>query len=180
MIGLPRFPHERLGQQHDRASFRCTREPALEKYLTESGRAARENAKSISAVFVLLDSENERRIAGYFTLSNTALIPSTVPVSIAKKLPRYDSWGALKLGRMARHDDYAEMGIGPILIARAFQTALTIEKQTGSFALVVDAKNSALASWYASLGFISLIDSPLRLFIPNHLMAGYLRRLEIQ
>ncbi len=178
MIGRPRFSHERLGPNHDRASFRCSREKTLEKYFTEHGRARRDNDNSVSAVYVLLDTDHDNRIAGYFSLSNTSIVPSKLPDSIAKKLPRYESWGALKLGRMARDDRYPAMDLGTILVARAFETALLVERQSGTLALIVDAKNSKLAVWYKAHGFQSFEDNPLTLFITNQAMAAYIVAFE--
>ena len=171
MIGEPRFLLQRLGRHHDRASFKCTREPTLERYLTDPGRANRDNDRHVSAVYLLVDSASKSRIAGYFTLSNTILVPDAVPVDVAKRLPRYDSWGAVKLGRMARDDRYAKLGLGPILLARAFEVALSVSAQSGSFALVVDAKNEQLAAWYVKHGLRPLPDTPLKLFITNTGMA---------
>ncbi len=177
MIGEPRFIQERLGPQHDRASFVCSREPTLQSYLTDSGRGPRDNDRNVSAVHVLLDTQTGRKIVGYFTVSNASVIPAAVPPQIAKKLPRYDSWGCVRLGRMARHDDYAGYGLGTILIARAFVAALTISETSGSFAMIVDAKNDMLVEWYSSLGFQPLIDLARTLFITNATMAVYLQRL---
>jgi ribosomal protein S18 acetylase RimI-like enzyme len=78
---------------------------------------------------------------------------------------------------MARHDAYAQQGVGPILIARAFAQTLTIAQSSGSFALIVDAKNDALAKWYERLGFTPFLDRPRQLFIPNGVMAAYLERM---
>lgn len=177
MIGGPRFILERLGQHHDRASFTCAREPTLERYLTDPGRANRDNSRHISAVYLLIDTTLDGRIAGYFTVSNTILVPDVVPADIAKRLPRYDSWGAVKLGRMARDDRYAEFSLGPVLLAEAFAIALSISEQSGSFALVVDAKNEQLAAWYAKHGLRRLLDAPRKLFITNANMALILERL---
>ncbi len=179
MIGEPRFVLERLGQHHDRASFKCTREPTLERYLTDPGRANRDNSRHVSAVYLLVDSVSQGRIAGYFTVSNTILVPESVPPDVAKRLPTYDSWGAVKLGRMARDDRYAEFGLGPILLLRAFEIALSVSEQSGSFALVVDAKNEQLAAWYAQHGLRPLPATPLKLFITNANMALVLESMRV-
>lgn len=68
-------------------------------------------------------------------------------------------------------------GLGPILVARAFSVALSIAKASGSFAMIVDAKNEALAAWYRRLGFQRLVDRSLTLFVTNTTMAAYLERL---
>ncbi len=177
MIGEPRFIQRRLGPEHDRASFVCSQEPTLQRYLVDDGRAKRENDRNITAVYVLLDTHAEEKIAGYFTLSNSVVIPRDIPPAIAKRLPRYESWGCVKLGRMARDDAYSNHGLGPILVARAFDAALEIAKMAGSFALLVDAKNDRLVSWYESLGSTRLVDHPWGLFIVNAAMAAYLERL---
>lgn len=177
-IGEPRFRLERLGPHHDRASFRSRREPMLEAYLVDDGRALRENARAISAVYLLIENANDR-IAGYFTIANATVVPASIPKPIARKLPTYDRWPAVKLGRMARHDEYAGQGIGPILVARAFAIALEVAKKSATFALLVDAKNPALAAWYASLGFQPFTDAPLSLFILNRTMREYVDQLAV-
>jgi ribosomal protein S18 acetylase RimI-like enzyme len=128
-------------------------------------------------VYVLLDIGAGRKIAGFFTLSNASVIPANVPSALAKKLPRYDSWGCVRLGRLARDDAYANRGIGPILLAHAFQVALAIATRSGSFAMLVDAKNDGLATWYERLGFQRLTDRRHTLVISNATMAAYHERL---
>lgn len=177
MIGEPRFTLERLDHQHDRASFSCSREPTLEKYLVDTGRALRDNARNVSVVYVLLDTAKHGRLAGYFTLSNASIIPAHVPIDLAKKLPRYESWGVVKLGRMARDDAYDANGIGTVLIAHAFSCAISVAERSGSFALLVDAKNSSLACWYAARGFQPLPDTPNTLIITNATIVAYLKKL---
>jgi len=150
----------------------------LEAYLVDDGRALRENARAISAVYLLIENANDR-IAGYFTIANATVVPASIPKPIARKLPTYDRWPAVKLGRMARHDEYAGQGIGPILVARAFAIALEVAKKSATFALLVDAKNPALAAWYASLGFQPFTDAPLSLFILNRTMREYVDQLAV-
>ena len=152
----------------------CSREPELQRYFVDPGRAKRDNDRNVSAVYVLVDTQQGERIAGFFAISNTSIFPAQLPGNIKKKLNLYDHWGALRLGRMARHDDYAGMDLGLILVARAFSTALAIAEHTGSVALLVDAKNDALVNWYAAAGFQSFPDTPPTLYIMNQTMAAYL------
>jgi hypothetical protein len=113
-------------------------------------------------------------VAGFFTISNTSIFPFQLPANITKKLNLYDHWGALRLGRMARHDDYAGLDLGLILISRVFSTALAIAEHTGSVAVVVDAKNDSLAGWYKEAAFAPFPDTPRTLYIMNRTMAAYL------
>ena len=177
IIGGPRFECERLDEHHQRASFSCTREPALQTYLAEDARAIRENKRSITAVHLIIDEKNGDKIAGYFTLSNTSIIPSALPNAIAKKLPRYDHWPATLLGRMARDDRYAGENLGTTLVGNALEMTMQITTLSASLALIVDAKNDALAVWYRQLGFTPFPDDPNRLFMVNATIADLLARI---
>ena len=177
-LGEPKFRLERLDDHHRRASFRCSREPALESYLRDDARAFRENARSVAAVHVLLDVEADHAIAGFFTLSNTSVIPAALPKSIQRKLPRYEHWPATLLGRMARHDHYAEHDLGTILLGLAFEQHLHVAERSASLAMIVDAKNPRLATWYTERGFIPFPDQTNKLFVMNQSISDFLARVK--
>jgi GNAT superfamily N-acetyltransferase len=126
----------------------------------------REHERGVCAVHVLVDTEIEPpKIAGYFTLSSETIVPAELPARVAKRYPRYPRWGAVKLGRMARDDAYANLGLGVTLVRAAFQVVLRVG-DIGSIAIVVDAKNARLASWYErTCGFTPFDTRPLTLFI---------------
>ena len=177
-LGEPKFRLERLGDHHRRAFFRCSREPVLESYLRDDARGLRENARSVAVVHVLLDIEADRAVAGFFTLSNTSVIPAALPKSIQRKLPKYDHWPATLLGRMARHDDYADHDLGTILLGLAFEQHLHVAERSASLAMIVDAKNPRLATWYAERGFIRFPDQTSKLFVMNQSMSDFLARIK--
>jgi hypothetical protein len=177
-LGEPQFRLERLDDNHRRAFFRCSREPALEGYLRDDARGLRENARSVAAVHVLLDIEADRAIAGFFTLSNTSVIPTALPKAIQRKLPKYDHWPATLLGRMARHDDYAEHNLGTILLGLAFEQHLHVAQRSASLAMIVDAKNHRLATWYTERGFIRFPDQTSKLFIMNQSISDFVSRVK--
>ena len=112
----------------------------------------------MSAVYVLVDTRQDERIAGFFTISNTSIFPAQLPSNIKKKLNLYEHWGGLRLGRMARHDDYAGLDLGLILVARAFSTALAISQHAGSFAMWLTRKTTRL-----QVGIRQLVFSPFRI-----------------
>jgi hypothetical protein len=162
-----KFTLQRLDRAHNRDAFRCIRdEGILERYLRDDSRALREHEKSVCSVHVLLDVEREPpKIAGYFTLSSETIVPDELPPKIAKKYSRYPRWGAVKLGRMARDDAYGGQDIGITLVRAAFQIFAGMN-DVGAIAMVVDAKNADLASWYERVcGFIPFESMPLTLFI---------------
>jgi len=140
----------------------------------------KDNNRNVSAVYVLLDTDRDRKVAGYFTLSNCRIVPDTLPGSVAKKLNAYPDWGATKLGRMARDDFYGGYDIGTVLVARAFRVALRVAELSGTVALVVDAKNDRLVAWYRGRGFIPFLNATRTLFMTNANMHAYLEAIESQ
>ncbi len=148
-----------LDAVHDRASFDCGSEP-LNRYLRE--HATQDIRRRVAACFVAL--AEGRRIAGYYTLAAASLLLADLPPSTGKKLPRYPSVPAVRLGRLAVDQAFKGQGLGSALLADALERAARSE--IAAFALVVDAKDEVAAAFYRHHGFIALPDSPLTLFLP--------------
>jgi hypothetical protein len=56
--------------------------------------------------------------------------------------------------------------LGGQLLLAAGRRCLRASQEVGGVALLIDAKNEAVASWYASYGALRLLDTPLTLFLP--------------
>ncbi|WP_141055850.1 GNAT family N-acetyltransferase [Tepidiphilus succinatimandens] len=154
-----------LDAVHDRASFDCGSEP-LNRYLRE--HATQDMRRRVAACFVAL--AEGPRIAGYYTLAAASLLLADLPPSIGKKLPRYPSVPAVRLGRLAVDRAFKGQGLGSALLADALARAARSE--IAAFALMVDAKDEAAAAFYRHHGFIALPDSPLTLFLPLATVIG--------
>lgn len=158
MSGAP-FRLVPLDAAHDRAGFNSHSEP-LNRYLRE--QVAQDIRRRVAACFVAL--ADERRIAGYYTLASASLLLSDLPVSTGKKLPRYPTVPAVRMGRLAVDQAFKGQGLGGALLADALDRAARSE--IAAFALMVDAKDEAAAAFYRHHGFIALPDLPLTLFLP--------------
>ncbi len=148
-----------LDTAHDRSAFHCDSEP-LNRYLRE--QATQDIRRRVAACFVAL--ANERQIAGYYTLASASLLLADLPASTIKKLPRYPTVPAVRMGRLAVDKAFQGQGLGGALLADALHRAAHAE--IAAFALVVDAKDEAAAAFYGHHGFIALPDSALCLFLP--------------
>jgi ribosomal protein S18 acetylase RimI-like enzyme len=148
-----------LDAAHDRATFDSDSEP-LNRYLRE--QASQDIRRRVAACFVALADEN--RIAGYYTLSSASLLLVDLPTNISKKLPRYPTVPAVRMGRLAVDHDFKGQGLGSALLADALDRAARSE--IAAYALIVDAKNEAAANFYRHHGFIALPHSPRLLFLP--------------
>lgn len=148
-----------LAAGHDRAAFHCGSEP-LNRYLRE--QATQDMRRRVAACFVAV--ADGKRIAGYYTLASASLLLTDLPASTGKKLPRYPTVPAVRMGRLAVDRAFQGQGLGAALLADALDRSARSE--IAAFALMVDAKDEAAAAFYRHHGFIALLDSPLTLFLP--------------
>ncbi|EDX2839300.1 GNAT family N-acetyltransferase [Salmonella enterica] len=148
-----------LDTMHDRAAFRCGSKP-LDRYLRE--RVTQDVRRRVAACFVAL--AEGQRIAGYYTLASASLLLADLPASTGKKLPRYPTVPAVRMGRLAVDQAFKGQGLGGALLADALDRAARSE--IAAYALMVDSKDEAAAAFYRHYGFIALPDSPLTLFLP--------------
>jgi len=148
-----------LAATHDRTAFRSDSEP-LNRYLRE--QVTLDIRRRVTACFVAL--AGGQRIAGYYTLSSASLLLADLPAGTGKKLPRYPTVPAVRMGRLAVDRAFKGKGLGGALLADALDRAARAE--IAAFALIVDAKDEEAGAFYRHHGFISLPDSPLTLFLP--------------
>lgn len=155
---------EVLGPQHDRAAFESGVAP-LDRYLkVQAGQDAR---KHVAAPFVLVLPDGA--VAGYYTLSATAVKLEELPERIVRKLPHYPLVPATLLGRLAVDLRYRGRGYGRYLLADALFRS--VRSEVASFAVIVDAKNEEARRFYERESFLpfpdrSIPDRPMRLFRP--------------
>jgi ribosomal protein S18 acetylase RimI-like enzyme len=148
-----------LDAAHDRTTFNSGSNP-LDRYLQE--QVTQDVRRRVAACFVAL--ADGQRIAGYYTLASASLLLADLPASTGKKLPRYPTVPAVRMGRLAVDQTLKGQGLGGALLADALDRAARSE--IAAYALMVDAKDEAAAAFYRHHGFIALPDLPLTLFLP--------------
>ena len=165
----PSFRIEPLdSSRHDRANFECGVE-ALVRYLKT--HAAQDMRRKASAVFVMVALDAPRQIAGYFTLSATALAQTDVPEAARRHILRYPLVSATLIGRLAVAEERQGQGLGAILLASALRKAYDNADVVGSSMVVVDAIDEHAVRFYEAHGFIRLPES-MRLIIPMRALGG--------
>jgi GNAT superfamily N-acetyltransferase len=150
---------EPLGPQYDRSGFESGVEPLDRYFRTQAGQDAR---KKMAASFVLVLQDGG--IAGYYTLSSTAVRLPELPEAIIRKLPRYPLIPATLLGRLAVDRHYQGRGYGRFLLADALYR--TLRSEIASFAVIVDAKDENAKRFYERESFLPFPDQPMKLFRP--------------
>lgn len=170
----PRYTIEILNKCHDRHLFFCGVAP-LDHYLKK--QAGQEARKRVAITYLLIDLENDNRIAGYYTLSATSVIPGDLPENAARKLPRYESIPATLIGRLAIDENNHGQRLGKVLLIEALRQSLVTSQRVASFAVAVDAKSDKAKAFYKGLGFIPFPSFSSRLFLPmKSIEALFLRK----
>ncbi len=156
-----------LDKTHDRKSFSCGID-SLDSYFHK--QAGQDSRKRVAVTYVLYD-QNKDKVAGYYTLSATAIELMALPETVRKKLPSYPCLPATLIGRLAVDETYKKRGLGELVLIDAMKRAYRISAEVASFAVVVDAINSNAEKFYKKYGFLDLSISSHRLFLPMNIIA---------
>jgi len=154
------FRIERLGEAHDRAEFTCGEE-ALDRYFRML--VTQDIRRKITNCFVGIDA-GSGRVAGYYTLAARSIPTNDLPQEQSRKLPRYPTMPAARIGRLAVDQRWRRRGLGAALLADA--ALRTMGAAPAVYALVVDAKNADAVAFYEHHGFLAFASQPRTLFLP--------------
>lgn len=138
--------------RHERKTFDCGRKE-LNDFIRQS--AARHRDAGISKTLVLpeLDQMDEKTaICCFYTLSHTEIKRETLPTSLANKLPRYPI-PVMLIAQLAVHSEAQGSGLGKITLIHALQHCLEINAHLPSHAIVVDALDDGVQTFYEQYGF---------------------------
>jgi ribosomal protein S18 acetylase RimI-like enzyme len=155
-----RFRFEILADAHHRGAFRCGDE-ALDNYFQR--QVTQDVRRRVANCFVILET-SMGQIAAYYTMSAASIPLVDLPVDEAKRLPRYPTIPAVRIGRLAVDQRFQRLGLGELMLMNAVHR--TIQDSAAAFALLVDAKNDQAVAFYQRYGFRPIIGHPRTLFLP--------------
>ncbi|MBI3977405.1 MAG: GNAT family N-acetyltransferase [Chloroflexi bacterium] len=162
-----RFQFEQLDERRNRTGFSCG-VGALDRYFHR--QAGQDQRRRVAAPYVLVDTSTND-IVGYYTLSTLSIVPASLHPEVARKLPRYQAFPGILLGRVAVDQRYHGQGFGRLLLMDALRRCLMISQQVGAMAVIVDAKDDAARSFYEHYGFVRFSDHEYRLYLPMSTIA---------
>lgn len=155
-----RFGIEPLTKTHDRSGFVCGND-RIDTYFR---RTVSQDVKRHYATCLVARELATDRVAGFYTLSSSNVPLTEAPADLAKKLPRYPSVPAVLIGWLARHIDFAGLGLGDALVFDAIRTVATAP--IGAHAMFADAIDERAAALYVSFGFTPLMTRSHTLYLP--------------
>lgn len=144
------------------ANFQCGREP-LDDYIRRY--ASQDVRRNVARVFVAVLADTPQHLAGFFTLSAGSVSCSSLPASLARKLPRYPVPVAL-IGRLAVDVKFQGKGLGSILLADACQKVSQASAVLAVAGIIVDAKDEQAIAFYKHFGFVPLQGQTDRMMLP--------------
>lgn len=154
------FRVEQLGDTHDRTAFSCGQEPLDRYFQTQLTQDIR---RRVASCFVAVEQSTEL-VAAYYTLASAGIPLTELPADLAKKLPRYPSIPAVRIGRLAVDQRFQGRGLGGALLADALRRVMG--SPPAAYALIVDAKDDKAVAFYRHHGFIAFASQPRALFLP--------------
>jgi ribosomal protein S18 acetylase RimI-like enzyme len=155
-----RFRLEPLGEQHERSLFRCGENP-LDRYFQT--QVTQDIRRHIAHCFVAVESATSN-VAAYYTICAASIPLVDLPPDETRRLPRYPTVPAVRIGRLAVDQRFQGHGLGAALLADAATRALKAD--AAAFTLLVDAKNDRAVAFYQHFGFRILASQPRTLFLP--------------
>ncbi|OIP16638.1 MAG: GNAT family N-acetyltransferase [Comamonadaceae bacterium CG_4_9_14_3_um_filter_60_33] len=168
---IPVWHEKPIAKKHNRQDFDCG-QPELNAFLRDYAQQSHERgaAKTCPAI----DDVDGKTVYGYYSLSPASIEYARTPEVLRRALGRYEV-GAFRLGRLASHIDLHGQGLGGQLLLAAGRRCLRVAEEVGGTAMLIDAKNEQVATWYASYGALALLDAPLTLLLPLNLVAAAIK-----
>ena len=156
----PLFLLDRLGEAYDRSVFSCGQE-SLDRYFKT--QATQDIKRHVANCFVAVETASGR-VAAYYTLAAASVPMTDLPAELTKKLPRYPSFAAALIGRLAVDENFQRRGLGGALLADA--THRIIASAPAAHLILVDAKDEAAADFYRNHGFVPIVGRARTLVLP--------------
>jgi uncharacterized protein (DUF1778 family) len=155
-----RFSFKPFDRAYDRTAFSCGNAD-LDRYFRE--QLGQDVRADVAAGFLCID-EGHGAIAGFYTLSATAIRYELLPADDRKRVTRYALMPAILLGRLASSESYQKTPdrIGEKLLVDALARAARLRAIVGALGVVVDAIDDRAQTFYEKYGFRLLNDPPQR------------------
>lgn len=152
----PGFAIAALGGQ-ERSGFRSGSEPLDRYFHTQVTQDVR---RRMAVCYVATHAESGA-LAGFYTLSAADIPVTEAPPEMTRKLPRYPTLPAARIGRLAVDERFRGRKLGSVLLADAAIRA--VKSGIAVVAVVVDAKDAGAEAFYRHHGFIAYGSAPGRM-----------------
>jgi ribosomal protein S18 acetylase RimI-like enzyme len=153
------FFSEALGKR-DRTAFTSGNE-RIDAYFRLT--VSQDVKRGYAACYVLVEKASAK-VAGFYTLSSHGIALTDLPADLTRKLPRYPSVPAVRIGWLGRDVSFRGQHVGAMLLADAIKRLAAAP--IGVYALCADAIDDAAEAFYREHQFQPFTSRPRALFLP--------------
>ncbi|MDP3396876.1 MAG: hypothetical protein Q8S57_09480 [Methanoregula sp.] len=143
-----------LNADHDVSGFYSS-EPELNEFLKEDALVNQNNLISVTRLVFFKGD-----LVGYFTLINDSIEVRAVEECDREESYHFRKYPALKIARLATHNDFERFGVGRSMLRKIFTISITLSHYVGCRIITVDSKYSAV-NFYKKFAFKQAIRTPL-------------------
>jgi GNAT superfamily N-acetyltransferase len=149
-----------LSSAHQRSSF-CCGKPSLDDFIRRF--AMQYERRNIVRTYVAIEHPDPA-VLGYYSLAGGSVTLTTLPDTIAQKLPRHRVPMA-HLARLAVDQNYRGQGMGEELLFDALRRCWRFSTEMGLFAVDVYALDEDAKRFYEKYGFKAFVDDDKHLYL---------------
>ncbi|NUU05040.1 GNAT family N-acetyltransferase [Leifsonia sp. C5G2] len=147
-----------FSSRFDRSTFDCGEAPVNSWFRTQAGQADRAGApRTVLAV-------RGQEIVGFYSSVVGVMTRDEAAQAFGIGRAKYPL-SAILLAQMGVDTREQGKGLGKLLLVHALTAFVEVSKLTGFEVVLVDALTNELCAFYRKMGFTSLEDHPLRLFM---------------
>ncbi|MES9856673.1 MAG: GNAT family N-acetyltransferase [Sedimenticola sp.] len=104
----------------------------------------------------MVPAETGNPVAGYYTLSASAVAFENIPPSLRKRLPKYPV-SVVRIGELAVDTEHKGQGLGSALLIDALGRIASASEEVAVWAIAVDPIDQQAAAFYQHHGFEPLL-----------------------
>jgi GNAT superfamily N-acetyltransferase len=145
-ISLGNLSFSLLNEDIDLSTFQC-REPDLTEFLIDDALSNQAVRLSVTRIALY-----EGHVVGFFTLTNDCIIRKGINDDDGEEWYPYPHYPALKIARLATHQEYEGRGIGRAMLLKTVAIAMRLSRYVGCRMITVDAKSES-EGFYLKYGF---------------------------
>lgn len=146
---------------HDREAFCCGR-AAVDNFLRSTAAQAAKYLKS--QTFVLVPTDDARRILGFYTLAQHGYRDGELCDATARalKVKGLGHIPMILLGQLGVAREFQGRGLGKFLLNDALRRCIAVAQEIGAVAVIADPYDNGARDFYANFDFQILHEEPFR------------------
>lgn len=152
-------PVQRLGADDDLSAFNCGA-PALDEWLARFALSDQQAGSSVTYAL-----KRDQRVISFYTLAPHAIESDEAAPRLKAGLPRQRPIPVFLLARLGLDQSEHGTGVGAALLRDALARCAAAADELGGRAVIVHAKDDAVASFYQRFGFTPFPENPHHLYI---------------